>query len=354
MMPDPILAAKIQKRNDRLTFLLKQYEAAWGQLNRTQSEMDKVTIQQQISDLEREMEQVKQELENLEAKERHQTGPKANIAQQRHWEEHLPEINFNRPLKQVQAILERFEDEAGAALFLLPDSTTMRADWFVARLRRWLEEQARHPGKVRYYRIELSEHNQLTPWQLLKRLGSLFNCAPPAIESQPPLQHHINQYAATIIDTLYQAMEADSTLLLDLTVIPPLCDQEPFLTWFLQTFWTPLARKLPEVVRDRPMLKCIMVITTEDSLPLVPSSSTLYCPAGQFDCEKITHLPLDYWTEQEIQQWLIRFAGLHHHLAAVEIKKVAQAIYTRSRNGEPLRVEVHLRHELKQFFTITA
>lgn len=350
-MSDPVLAAKIKARNDHLALLLKQYEAAWSQLNRTQSEMDKVTIHQQISDLEQDMEQAKEELEKLEAEQRCQVGPKVNIAQQRHWEEYLPEIDFNRPLREVQAILERFEDETGAALFLLPDSTTTRAELFVTRLRRWLEQRASQPGKIKYHRVEMSEHNQLTPWLLLKRLGSLLNCPPPATVDQSPDQ--LSRYVTTVIDTLYQTMEVDNILLLQLAVVADLCSQEAFLSWFLQTFWIPLVHKLPEVVRDRPMLKCLVVITTEDLLPVLPTSSQLYCLAEQFHGERITYLPLDYWTEQEIRQWLIRFAGLHHHLAVAEINNVAQTIYIRSRKGEPLRVEVSLRQELQRIFTVT-
>lgn len=350
-MSNLVLADEIKHRNDYLTFLLKQYEAAWGQLTRTLSEMDKITLREQITALEKDMKQVKEELEELEAEQRCQVGPKVNTAQQRHWEEYLPEINFDRPLEQIQTIMDRFEDDAGVALFLLPDSTTTRAELFVARLRRWLEQRARLPGKIKYHRVELSEHNQLTPWLLLKRLGSLLDCPPPATGDQSPDQ--LSRYATTVIDTLYQTMEVDNTLLLELTVVADLCTQEAFLSWFLQTFWIPLAHKLPEEAHNRPMLKFLAVITTEDLLPTPPASSQLYCLAEQFDGKRITYLPLDYWTEQEIRRWLIRFAGLHHHLATAEIYNVAQMIYIRSRKGEPLRVEVSLRQELQRIFTAT-
>jgi hypothetical protein len=336
--------------NEQLLLLTRRYQAAASQRNRTLNEADRILLDQQLDGLYAEMEQISDQLSRLEQN----TGEGPAAPRHRHWEAKLPQIDFRQAWSDFQTIFQNhLEGEAGGALLLLlPDCETMCAHLLVRRIHTWLQTEIGY-AKVKHLGIEILEHNQLTALQLLNRLGSHFNHALPEHEATNLAESQLHAHVASLVDKLCGSLDRDQTLLIEMTVVAPeFYGEQPFLTWFLDDFWTRLTQTLAVVVRQqqRPGLKCILTLATDVALPPTPMLVERYCPAAQFGHDqggKFVCLPLNDWSEEDIRIWLRRHSGVGDQWSEALLAEKARSIFARSRNGNPLRARTQLVEMLR-------
>lgn len=340
-----LISIKRQNLNERLNLLVKQYEAAYGQLNRELNDADKIRIQSQIDHLYQEMNEINEQLNALNQR----TSKQDSTHQRRHWEEKLPQINFRRAWSQFITLFDNYVDieTGGAVLLLLPDYQTMCANLLVRRIYSWIQEKVGYTNVKRPLSIDILEFDELNSEQFLHRLGSYFDwpLCKEGSNRLSPLQ--LNDHAANLIAKMCDSLDRDEILPIEITVIPELYQNEIFLLWFLDEFWSPLVHKLRTIAREynRPSLKCIITIMVDKPLPLVRPLSERYCTAEAFCDEhytKLVPLPLTDWSEEEIHTWLRRHSGAGEQWTEQILREKAHAIYVRSRNGVPIRVRTQL------------
>lgn len=331
------------KLNERMSELTKQYEAAWGQLNSALSGVDEVKLTAQIADIEKKMQEVEADLKALDQS----SGNRA--ARQRDWESALPLIDFIQPWNQFHTLFTQYVDReaGGAMMLLLPHYQIMCANLFVRRVHNWLKEHVGYE-KVIYRRVELLEHNQLSDLQMLSRLGSVFSHALPKKQTALSPQQ-VQRHTKALVDKMCNALAPDDVLLIEVAVVPDLFSATDFLCWFLDEFWKPLLHWIPQAARDRPAIKCLMVIAAHQPFPQPAPLPERYCMASDF-CEdhreRIVHVPLTRWSEDDLTQWLRRYSGMKWTEKILHER--AHALYVLGDNGLPFSVLTSIRDELTQ------
>jgi hypothetical protein len=156
------------------------------------------------------------------------------------------------------------------------------------------------------------------------------------------------QIVTELIKKIYGSLCGGNVFLIQIE-IPYLDAKSTFLDWFVHQFWRPLVRQLPMVRITSPLVKVFAVITVRGNVDKACLPEDLCCPKQQFHSEKVSKLPLQKWTEEDICNWLVKFSGLMSlakGLTHPEIEQIARAIYQVS-NGRPIDVY----HELMKTMT---
>ena len=115
-MPDIATSLKLKWIDAELKQCCEKYEKAYGQKLQTLNEADKITLNANLVQLEREIARLEEERKQLESadsspKERH------NAVSQ-----HLHKIDYTQARKTFASLLRRVDACGGAALFLVEES----------------------------------------------------------------------------------------------------------------------------------------------------------------------------------------------------------------------------------------
>ncbi|MFX0196430.1 MAG: hypothetical protein ACFFCW_09935 [Candidatus Hodarchaeota archaeon] len=305
----------------RLAELLEEYQAASDQLGRTRDDVDRIRIERQIKELDKKMKEVNSELNKLQLSGSHQD-----------WQKSLPRIDFANAIETFESIINQFQKDCGAVLFLIQNSNAMGGEWCITRIRDRLNE---YTGNFLSCPIDVP--TELTnEVGILLRLGSYVGVEPISEDSQ--------RYANAIINKICGSVRSGSIVFIVLRRGDYLFSNEHFLPWFFNNFWIPIVRvELPKIAKKYRKVKFIVMIVADGKISSESIPSSFCCSLEQFNCEKILELPLQNWTLDEIRNWLDLFSGL----TASEIDKKAEVIYSASLNGIPGLVfgalEKHLR-----------
>ncbi|NET60203.1 MAG: hypothetical protein F6K47_29900 [Symploca sp. SIO2E6] len=173
----------LKQKEEYLKKLTLQYEAAYKQLPKDLNDVNKVSIKEQIKDLENEMQEVFHEIDqlrsnpekgrelavNAEQKEQvaiqveqdnqapsviqHQQKV-AEMAQEeklkfgstlyrkyyQNWKNNLHKINFYQATQIVHSILGQWKNKSGYSLFLINESRTLGGEWCLRIIQSFLEK----------------------------------------------------------------------------------------------------------------------------------------------------------------------------------------------------------------------
>lgn len=310
---------KQQVLEKRRKSLYDKYQAANVQLDKELSAVNKVTIKNQIEDIEQEILEVDAELDKLERKI-----PRVDLFQNRkQLLDDLANIDFQQAWEQVRSVYENHLDRnGGAALFLLPESENKCADLCIRRIRKELQQMIDDYSKVICVPpVEIQETDALTSDLLLRRLSKHF--------------HHEPLNTSQLIAKMCNKLDKEQVLLVELNFGSEFYRAEGFLNWFLNEFWLSLVNEL--LAQKRLARKCIFVATVAQIIPTEYKWAERYCLMDEFCAEqklKFIPLPMTNWSVEEIQVWLRRYTKLNE-LDDVELSDRANSIYTRSQQGIP-------------------
>jgi inactive STAND/Effector-associated domain 9 len=329
-----VLSIKEKHRNS----LLKKLAAAYNQLNSALNQSEIPAIEEQIQQLEEKIKTVESEINSL----KQASADESPVMQSQfyrssfnNWEDNLHRIDFSKVTRKLGEICQRFEDQEGAALFLLQNSQAMGGKWGVKTIKNRLQELGTWYPPLEFV---FSQHQTVNPTDFLCAVAQKFD----GQMSQDPEP----QIIIDLIKKIYGALCGGHVLLIQIE-IPYLDAKSTFLDWFVHQFWCPLVRQLPMIGTTSPLVKVFAVITVRGNVDKACLPEALCCPKQQFHSEKVLKMPLQKWTEADIRNWLVKFSRLmsvgHTRL---QIEQIAQSIY-RVSNGRPINVY----HELMKTMT---
>jgi hypothetical protein len=302
----------------------KEYAAAAGQWDSELSAVNRVKLEYQMAQLDKEM-------QDLAARSRQP------------WPDYLPQIDYTRAIKTFERVMTHLQPQGGAALLMLQNSRTLGGRWCVERLRSTLHTQTTH---FRRLPVAIMLGDRLDAPTFLTRLGSHLGCPPPTDNSEVVLRQAVNALFQTLCDSLQSG--SVYFIELKLTQANSLC--ESFLPWLLNQFWVPLvAERWPQVLQKNPLAMIVLVIEIEQQVQPPHGLEALACTPKAFDSTRILELPLQRWTQQEIEAWLLRFSGLTSppsNKTPDEVRHLAAQIYSVSKKGTPAEVYGRFLDEL--------
>jgi hypothetical protein len=234
----------------------------------------------------------------------------------------LPHLDF----KKVKAIVERIfdPDAAGmAALLLAQESNVMAGEACVERIRAII--RSRVGKEVQPYPVAIGPGVRPDEWGLLDRFASYFGAEPHA---------DIEVFAQRIVERIAGTVTSGRVVFILVRMWENLTPQERILPWFMESFWRPLVRKLPEITETHRRVRFIAVILADSLLPRESLAPFLWDEAAEFNGELIVELPLQNWSQEEISGWLAEY----YELDAAEADRVARLTYEASRSGIPQMV----------------
>lgn len=313
-----------QQAEKRMAQIAEEYAAANHQLGYALSEVDRVRIRRQMDVLEAEMRDLA-------------------LRMRQPWHNYLARIDYSRATRAFERVNNRLQPQGGAALLLLQNYKALCGQWCVEGLRATLRGQTAH---FRSFPVAIMLGDRLDAYTFLTRLGSHLGCPAPADNDEIALQQMVD----TVLQTLCDSLQSGSVYFIELFLrqVDSLCDC--FLPWLVEQFWEPLvAMRWPEVLRKNPLAQIVLVVEVEPALRPARLPAALECRPTSFDSTRILELPLQKWTQQEIEAWLLRFSGLTRPAIGKTpdyVRQLAARIYSNSRGGTPDTVYYHFLQEL--------
>jgi hypothetical protein len=333
-MSTELLKAQIKAQTNRLTLLLSQYEAVNSQMDSSLDSGQKVLLEKQVEDIEKKIEKAESELKSLNSKLLGQSASTSGL--QLNWQENLPKIDYKKARTIARDVFTLLEDTEGGVLFLLQNSNPMGGEWCIKGMKNLLDK---NNGKFRHIPIEFSLWDTHDELQLInkfkERLNADTNTADP------------KQVAINIIETLCKSLQSGSTIFIEITIPDSNALQEKLLPWFVENFWCPLVDKLSKIAPLVRRVKCVTTIVAPSALSAEFTGSLLCCPANKFDQKKVLELPLEKWTESDIEGWLIDYSGLS--LDGKKYGQLASYIYSTSDCGLPSSAHTILMNLLSKY-----
>ncbi|MGC9395376.1 MAG: hypothetical protein ACP5J4_11025 [Anaerolineae bacterium] len=344
---------------EHLTRLYEDYNAVVGQMGRVLGALDETHLERQMAELEAKIEVWEEkvrlcELGAAQATAQHQyTDPESDRQTttqrcRKILEANIPKIDFTEILDTLTQITNRIRaEQGGAALFMLQNANSMGGQLCVQRMQQLLNEQTRD---FRHIEIGQAMGDRLDSWTVMRKLGEYLNCAPPNVAEVSPL--HLKEYARTLGERLEGAVQYGSVVLLEIRTWDDLVLPDVFLPWFVHEFWVPLVQRLPFIVQKKPRVTVIGVIMAQTPVQMEAIDPALQCCSDTFDPTKMLPLPLRYWEEAEIRDWILDYSGLGDPAVGVElvqIETMAKRIYTFSK-GEPTRVHQALLEAIEGYY----
>ncbi|MCM0594015.1 MAG: hypothetical protein ACSI46_06090 [Gloeotrichia echinulata DVL01] len=328
------IETKIQFLEQRKKVLEKNIEASGAQYNYTSNLAERENLDRQAEELFKELEQVTNEIEILKSKINSSVRPN----QQHTISQNLSKINFREAKTLVNDILEKcLNSQGGTALFLLQNTSLMRGDLCIADIQYSLSSKSY--GRFKYCPIDpLLRPDISDERSLLNAIADYFK----PVESHPNDQ----EYIQNIIDQISASVQGNSIVFFDFTNWDSLLENDDkLLSWFIEYFWRPLNIKHQEISQDYSWVKFILFISLSSIASESYSHLNYCCNYNDFDSLKILNLPLQNWTERDINDWLQEVYGLRKDKS----QEIAKKIYRLSNPGIPSTVCLKLEESLHRY-----
>ncbi|MDX1984583.1 MAG: toll/interleukin-1 receptor domain-containing protein [Bryobacteraceae bacterium] len=221
-----------------------------------------------------------------------------------HWEREFHRIDFDNVRKTCDKHLSPARKECTAVLFAIQHFHTRGGRWCLQHLYEHMDNPAS-------WVVEISPLEDPIA-TVLSRLSA--HCG-----SKPD--------AASIIDRICGAVcQSSHAALIEIHLMEP---QAAFFQWFTESFWAPLAARMPAISENYHFVRFAAAICLEDPSP-VPGTLPL---------------KLRNWTKEEIWIWLDKIARIPNATTATTAK-LAESIYSSSSKGQPNTVRELIQKEL--------
>lgn len=247
--------AFIQTREDEIRLLTQQYQENWRKKLTTLNASDKVTIDQEIEQLEAKMRLLQSELDDLRTPHRVENVKHRNTF--RDWEDKLHKIDFSRVESALQPIFRNLSRREGAALFILRKSRTMGGKWCIQKIKYRIQDDV---GNLIFREIGFTAYQTIDSVSFLNRLAERFK-VDVRVDSS-----NILRSTQTIIDGILGSLPSGNTLCLEINIYK-LNAKDAFLEWFSRDFWMPLVQQLSNIAQQRPRIRLLAIIAVRDSIP---------------------------------------------------------------------------------------
>lgn len=328
----------IKIKENYLKILYKQYEALHSQKIQSLNEADKISIQESINNLEKEIKKVDEDIGKLRLSNINDNNSFKQRIYSLAWEEKLHRIDFLNSKKILKNVLDQLDNnEAEEVIFLIQKNISMKGQLLIKHIEFLLQEIGTWNSPCKF---EFQKHQQVNNIDFLNFLAIRFEvqaCSDP---------DNIQKCIDNIVDKICGSLFGGDILFFQIDIYH-LEPHNDFLEWFVQ-FWCHLVEKVSVIRNDYRFIKLVAVIAVSGLIPETCLKSSLYCTPEEFDGKKIIKLPLHNWTDKEICEWLLRHSGLnasHIGLKPQDIQQMAKAIYEIT-EGRPSEVYNELMEEM--------
>jgi hypothetical protein len=282
----------MQELNDpRIARLEHDLAAANDQLSWTNDEVERNRLRRKIENLKSEISLEHERLRSLTH----------NLRQlDSDWKDRLPEIDYQKARKIAGQIHEkRFTRNFGAASFLIQNSDEMEGDLCVQLLK---QKFGIKPSMLKHHRLEFHGEAQINAAALIAGLKRWLGMDNPG--------DHPEREIELINRELCGQLRNSSAVFVELYFGETLTHCREFLHWALTAFWMPLVAEAQKVAKEHFPIHTILVVRSAGRAFQPDQSPAFRCSAKQFDPHKLLELPLQHWTETEIEMWLRKCDGL--------------------------------------------
>ncbi len=323
---------KLQNLNKQKNEITDKIDLISKQMSYSSSNLTKYDdLKKESAEYFKELEQVENQIEILESQNTVSVRPN----QQHTISQNLSKINFREAKTLVNDILEKcLNSQGGTALFLLQNTSLMRGDLCIADIQYSLSSKSY--GRFKYCPIDpLLRPDISDERSLLNAIADYFK----PVESHPNDQ----EYIQNIIDQISASVQGNSIVFFDFTNWDSLLENDDkLLSWFIEYFWRPLNIKHQEISQDYSWVKFILFISLSSMASESYGHLSYCCNHNDFDSLKILNLPLQNWTERDINDWLQEVYGLRKDKS----QEIAKKIYRLSNPGIPVTVCSNLEKSL--------
>ncbi len=334
-MPD-IRTRKKHIHEKRLEALWQDYEATIKQITSTLAAVDQNKLKRQADEIYEKIEKLDNELKSLEIAQAETTADtsKPDIARmQLELRSKLPEIDFGALEQIVRKILRERQDEGCAALFLFQRSKTMGGEWCAARLREMLRRETQD-GRFRHLPVEFQPAERVDASGLLRRLGQYFD-----IEATDQDRQSLSR---RVIDKLCGSLQSGSVVLIECQRCDYFSREPDEFRWILADFWRQAISRLARVAQEYYEVKIIFSVFVDGTLSENCLAIDPCCTFEQFQKDRPFEIVLEPWTQEDIREWIARYAGLS--LSRREVDFMANKVYAAA-NGLPNLIAEQLLSE---------
>jgi hypothetical protein len=331
----------LKNKKKRLDILLKQFEAANDDFIKSRSGAEKVTIQEDLEQLEVKIEKLEEEIQNLTTKSSPKTEEGAAKVRREYdysWQGKIHRINFSQSRKIFEPILSEFENSGDRVLFFLQKSASLGGEWCIQAIKKYLDRlefKLAPPREFTFGSYEMAE-----PEPFLNFLASKYNLS--LRESDEDIRTYLGRINLAICNSLY----AGNVFLLHVQIKCELGADDQFVHWFVEEFWHNLCLQLNPIQ----LIRVVGILSVDGGVPknLI---NELCCTKNSFNRQKLLSLALQKWKKEEISRWLISYSGLSEppiEMDSTKLDRMASSIYSKSNSGEPVTVYSQLMNEMSQ------
>ena len=205
----------------------------------------------------------------------------------------LPNIDFSQPEKTIKKILGN--RDGVSAFFIIENIGSNKGDLLIRRTHDTLTKESDH---IKRLQINLLD-NHITNEETL--LDAIAQFIPNTKKDENP-----DNYASNIIDTLEGSLQTGSIIFFELDCWDALGENQDFLlSWFVETFWTPLTKKHNQISQKYANVKILIFMTTGSSFSQKMKRLPYFCTPSQFCHQKIVKLSLrKKWEQKDITHWI--------------------------------------------------
>jgi hypothetical protein len=211
----------------------------------------------------------------------------------------LPKIDFGKPKRTIEQILEKFGRNGVSAFFLIENTTSTRGDLLVHEIR---DSLTKENDDLKHCQINLLSNPIIDEQSLLCAIADFF----PKSDSDTQPSDNSQQYARHIIDKIIGRLQVGSIVFFELNYWDALQEnQGDLLSWFIKYFWIPLTEKHLQISKNYSNIRIILFMTTGSSLSNQCLSLPYFCNQSQFSNQKVLKLSLQKkWKQEEISLWI--------------------------------------------------
>jgi hypothetical protein len=290
----------------RIAALLQDLNVANDWLMSANDPVERKRLKRKIDDLEREIKQEDEKLRSSSRRLRHLDSD---------WKDRLPEIDYQKARKIAGLVHEKhFNRNFGAVAFLIENSDEMEGELCVQLLKQKFKINW---STLKHHRLEFHDEAQINAAALIAGLKRWLGMDNP---NEPP-----EREIAMINRELCGQLRNSSVIFVELCFGETLTHCRDFLRWALTGFWAPLVAEAEKVADRYYPIHTILVIRSAGKVFQADQAQTFRRFDKDFGPHKLLELPLQHWTEAEIETWLRRCEGLE--LDSEALRRMARRIF---------------------------
>ncbi|MCC5897350.1 MAG: hypothetical protein JJU32_05445 [Phormidium sp. BM_Day4_Bin.17] len=280
----------------RLTELNEEIDIAEAQLSTLNNDVEYKRKEKEIDKLCCRYDETKAKIQEIEAQPSINTSTKTSVKSSFNKEirKKIIFLDYCKSRQYFDEILKKFTESVGAAALLLNGAYRLQGDIMSQYIEDTLAAQS---SDCQVFPIAFAPGEKDREALLYKILGHLGESEPATPEQA--------------IAKICQSLQLGSIRVFKIHNLDDLQDSYAVLKWFLDCFWLPLIERCQSHCQQENLVnvKLFSLIACQANDPEVLqqpyyAECNIYDPCNVCREKSLVHLPLFFWTEEEIKKWM--------------------------------------------------